>query len=76
MGVTERELTYRQGMSLEDKITFTKVMIAQWYRYYSGMVYVAFSGGKDSNVLLHMVMSMFPDVPGVFNNTGLIVRKQ
>lgn len=36
-----------------------------------GGVYVSFSGGKDSTVLLDMVRRMFPDVPAVFIDTGL-----
>lgn len=38
---------------------------------YDGQVYVSFSGGKDSTVLLHMVREMYPDVETVFVNTGL-----
>lgn len=38
---------------------------------YDGQVYVSFSGGKDSTVLLHMVREMYPDVEAVFVNTGL-----
>lgn len=34
-------------------------------------MYVAFSGGKDSTVLLHLVRQMYPDVPAVFTDTGL-----
>lgn len=34
-------------------------------------VYVSFSGGKDSLVLLHLVRSIYPDVPAVFANTGI-----
>jgi 3'-phosphoadenosine 5'-phosphosulfate sulfotransferase (PAPS reductase)/FAD synthetase len=45
--------------------------IKEWYNYWDGMVYVAFSGGKDSTVLLHLVRRQFPDVPAVFINTGL-----
>jgi 3'-phosphoadenosine 5'-phosphosulfate sulfotransferase (PAPS reductase)/FAD synthetase len=36
-----------------------------------GRVYVSFSGGKDSTVLLHLVRREFPHVPAVFCNTGL-----
>lgn len=38
---------------------------------HDGQVYVSFSGGKDSTVLLHMVREMYPDVEAVFVNTGL-----
>lgn len=34
-------------------------------------VYVSFSGGKDSTVLLHIVRSMYPNVKAVFVDTGL-----
>jgi tRNA(Ile)-lysidine synthase TilS/MesJ len=34
-------------------------------------VYVAFSGGKDSTVLLDIVRKDFPNVEAVFCNTGL-----
>jgi 3'-phosphoadenosine 5'-phosphosulfate sulfotransferase (PAPS reductase)/FAD synthetase len=58
-------------MSLEDKITYSLVMIREWYEHWDGLVFVAFSGGKDSTVLLDLVRSQHPDVPAVFNNTGL-----
>lgn len=38
---------------------------------WDGQVYVSFSGGKDSTVLLHLVREMYPDVIAVFVNTGL-----
>lgn len=38
---------------------------------YDGAVYVAFSGGKDSTVLKHIIDSMYSDVPATFVNTGL-----
>lgn len=34
-------------------------------------MYVSFSGGKDSTVLLHIVRQLYPDVEAVFSNTGL-----
>lgn len=36
-----------------------------------GMVYVGFSGGKDSTVLLDLVRRIYPDVEAVFVDTGL-----
>ncbi|MCK4274990.1 MAG: phosphoadenosine phosphosulfate reductase family protein, partial [Phycisphaerae bacterium] len=42
-----------------------------WYEFWDGEVYVCFSGGKDSTVLLHLVRQMYPDVPGAFTDTGL-----
>lgn len=40
-------------------------------RSLGGQVYVSFSGGKDSAVLLNLVRKIYPDVPAVFVDTGL-----
>ena len=45
--------------------------IRQFYDYYNGEIYVSFSGGKDSNVLLDIVRQEYPNVPAVFIDTGL-----
>lgn len=58
-------------MPLDVKIMMTEVRIRRWYSHWHGKVYVAFSGGKDSTVLLHLVRQIYPDVPAVFFNTGL-----
>lgn len=34
-------------------------------------VYVSFSGGKDSTVLLHLTRQLYPDIEAVFVDTGL-----
>ena len=39
-------------------------------------VYVSFSGGKDSLVLLNLVRSIYPDIPAVFANTGIEFPEQ
>lgn len=65
------ELKQRQSLPLQAKINHTKMVIREWYDYYEGDVYVAFSGGKDSTVLLHLVRSIYPDVKAVYVNTGL-----
>lgn len=68
---TKEALKQLQALSLDVKILMTKKRIKQWYDYWSGNVYISFSGGKDSTVLLHLVRSLYPDVPAVFVNTGL-----
>lgn len=65
------DLAQMQSMSLSAKINMSKRRIMEWYDAFNGNVYVSFSGGKDSTVLLHLVRSIIPDVPGVFVNTGL-----
>lgn len=64
-------LTERQKYPLKAKIHLSKITIERWYEHFKGQVYVSFSGGKDSTVLLHLVRSMYPEVPAVFCDTGL-----
>lgn len=60
-----------QKLRLERKIGITQARIAEWYNHWQGQVYIAFSGGKDSTVLLDLVRKLYPDVKAVFSNTGL-----
>ena len=60
-----------QSLPLSAKIRMTENRIKGWYEAFDGKVYVARSGGKDSDVLGHIVKRMYPDVPHVFVNTGL-----
>lgn len=64
-------LKERQAYSLEQKIELTQAKIEEWYKHWDGLVYVAFSGGKDSTALQHLVREVYPDIPSVFNDTGL-----
>jgi 3'-phosphoadenosine 5'-phosphosulfate sulfotransferase (PAPS reductase)/FAD synthetase len=64
-------LVVLQGYSLAGKIAHSQRKIKEWYDYWGGQVYISFSGGKDSTVLLHLVRSVCPDVPAVFADTGL-----
>ena len=66
-----QDLRQMQSLPLSAKIIMTKQRIRQWYEHWDGMVYVSFSGGKDSTVLKHIVDSMYDDVPALFVNTGL-----
>lgn len=65
------DLKQMQSVPLAGKIIMTKQRIREWYDAWNGDVYISFSGGKDSTVLKHIVDSMYPDVPSVFDNTGL-----
>lgn len=69
---TMQELKQFQAMPLEVKVMMSKVRIRDWVNYYGrDGVYVSFSGGKDSTVLLHMVREEYPDIPAIFVDTGL-----
>ena len=66
------ELHMLQGLPLSVKVEKTKQRIREWVEYYGeDGVYVSFSGGKDSTVLLHIVRELYPNVPAVFCDTGL-----
>jgi len=64
-------LKIRQALDLDNKILLTKHRIWQFYYKNYGNVYISFSGGKDSTVLLDLVRQDFPNVPAVFVDTGL-----
>lgn len=68
---TDEELKYLQSLSLEEKIDITKLRITEFYQHYEGNVCVSFSGGKDSTVLLHIARDVYPDIKGVYVDTGL-----
>lgn len=60
-----------QALPLYRKIGISIARIGEWYMRWDGKVYVSFSGGKDSTVLLHLARSFHPEIPAVFSNTGL-----
>jgi len=76
--ITEQQLKtlflrQRQSLPLHILKQMTLRRVAAWRDYWQGQnmdVYVSL-GGKDSHALLHLVRTMFPDVPGVFVDTGL-----
>ncbi|MEG2643549.1 MAG: phosphoadenosine phosphosulfate reductase family protein, partial [Eubacterium sp.] len=68
---TNDDLTEMQAWPLERKIRVTQTRIIEWYQHYDGNVYVSFSGGKDSTVLLDLARRIYPDIEAVFVDTGL-----
>ncbi len=57
--------------SLESKVLFTQGIVAHNLLLMKDKCAVAFSGGKDSLLVLYFVWNLVPDIPVVFNNTGV-----
>ena len=68
---TNEDLKAMQSWSLDRKIQVTQTRIIEWYEHFNSDVYVSFSGGKDSTVLLDLARRIYPDIPAVFIDTGL-----
>lgn len=68
---TSEDLKTMKSWSLERKIQVTQTRIIEWYQHFNGNVYVSFSGGKDSTVLLDLARRIYPDIEAVFVDTGL-----
>ena len=68
---TNEDLKTMQAWSLERKIQVTQTRILEFGLKFNEQIYVSFSGGKDSTVLLDLVRRVFPDTPAVFIDTGL-----
>lgn len=64
------ELKERWAWSLEKKIDHSLYTIESYLSRTKGNAYVAFSGGKDSTVLLDLVRIVDKTIPAVFVNTG------
>lgn len=62
----------RKFLPYEEKVKLAIRRIREWEEFWDGMVYVSYSGGLDSTVLLALVrMTLGKEVPAVFCNTGL-----
>jgi 3'-phosphoadenosine 5'-phosphosulfate sulfotransferase (PAPS reductase)/FAD synthetase len=69
---TRNDLIQMQSLPLPAKIQMTKRRIYEWVEHFGeDGVYVSFSGGKDSTVLLDLVRKSYPEIPAVFVDTGL-----
>lgn len=69
--MTAEYLRMLQALPLELKIKKTELRIREWYEYWGGDVFISFSGGKDSTVLLDIARRIYPDIEAVFSDTGL-----
>lgn len=68
---TKDDLRIMQGWSFERKIQVTQTRIIEWQVKHKNNIYVSFSGGKDSTVLLDLARRIMPDIPAMFVDTGL-----
>ena len=69
---TISDLYQMQALPLSAKIRMTENRIRAWVdEYGEDGVYVSFSGGKDSTVLLDIARRLFPNIKAVFVDTGL-----
>ena len=66
------DLYQMQSLPLSAKIRMTQYRIREWVDYYGDDgVYISFSGGKDSTVLLHIAREMYRNIGAVYVDTGL-----
>jgi 3'-phosphoadenosine 5'-phosphosulfate sulfotransferase (PAPS reductase)/FAD synthetase len=69
---TISDLYQMQSLPLSAKIRMTENRIRAWCDYWNDEVYVSFSGGKDSTVLVDIVTKLgYKDIPLVFVDTAL-----
>lgn len=69
---TISDLYQMQSMPLAIKVRMTQNRIRGWVDTFGlDGVYVSFSGGKDSTVLLDIARGLYPDMLAVFVDTGL-----
>ena len=71
--MTQKKKQKQLHLTLDEKIQRSKELIFEWFFQFDGKVYVSFSGGKDSTVLLHLARTTkyCENIPAVFCDTGL-----
>lgn len=73
---TIQELQIRQRLPLSAKIAMSKSRIKEWIETFGeDGVYISFSGGKDSTVLLNLIREDYPNIKAMFVYSGRILKK-
>ena len=57
--VSKEELAQRMQLPLEEKIEWAVQKILDYYLHYKGQVYLTFSGGKDSQIVMEIINRMY-----------------
>ena len=65
----DRIYDFKGKIKLEYKIKQAKLYIKKFYEDNNGNIYVSYSGGKDSTILLHIARQLYPNIKAVFSNT-------
>lgn len=69
---TISDLYQMQSLPLSAKIRMSEYRIREWVECYGeDGVYISFSGGKDSTVLLDIARKIYPEIGAVYVDTGL-----
>lgn len=70
--VDKQELYRLQALPLDEKITIAQKAIREFVEHFGvDGIYISFSGGKDSTVLIHLCRQLYPDLVGLYSDTGL-----
>ena len=70
--VEKEELCRLQALPLDEKIAIAQQAIREFVDHFGvDGVYISFSGGKDSTVLIHLCRQLYPNLVGLFSDTGL-----
>lgn len=70
--VDKQELCRLQALPLDDKIAIAQKAIHEFVEHFGvDGIYISFSGGKDSTVLIHLCRQLYPDLVGLYSDTGL-----
>ena len=73
MAKDEKEELFRlQALPLDEKIAIAQQAIREFVDHFGvDGVYISFSGGKDSTVLIHLCRQLYPNLVGLYSDTGL-----
>lgn len=70
--VDKQELCRLQALPLDEKIAIAQKAIREFVEHFGvDGIYISFSGGKDSTVLIHLCRQLYPDLVGLYSDTGL-----
>lgn len=70
--VEKEELCRLQALPLDEKIAIAQQAIREFVDHFGvDGVYISFSGGKDSTVLIHLCRQLYPNLVGLYSDTGL-----